>query len=116
MAEAGTNNRYEAVRKLMRVGAGHQATFTKYESRVDDLVAEHSVTSEKLCEAGALLSTLQNKYKRNLRWDAEIELKIDVDGKLSPVYDVSSDHETRMNIVMARLSAQNDNIETQFNA
>ena len=67
MADANPNNWEVDVRKLVRVRAGHKAAFTKYESRVDDLVAYHAVTSEKLCEAEALLSTLQNKYKTILR-------------------------------------------------
>ena len=116
MAEAGTNNWEEDVRKLVRVRAGHKAAFTKYETRVDDLVADHAVTSEKLCEAEALFSTLQNKYKTILRWDAEIELKIEDDAKLAQEQEAFSDYETRMNIAMARLSALIDNIKTQLKA
>ena len=112
MAEAGTNNWEKDVRKLVRVRAGHKAAFTKYETRVDDLVADHAITCEKLCEAEALFSTLQNKYKTILRWDAEIELKIEDDAKL----EAFSDYETRMNIAMARLSALIDNIKTQLKA
>ena len=116
MAEAQTNNWEEDVRKLVRVKAGHKAAFTKYETRVDNLVAAHAVTSEKLCEAEALFSTLQNKYKTILRRDAEIEFKIEDDAKLSQKQDVSSDYETRMNITIARLSALIDNIKTQLKA
>ena len=110
MAEAGTNNWEEDVRKLVPVRAGHKAAFTKYETRVDDLVADQAITSEKLCEAEALFSTLQNKYKTILRWDAEIELKIEDDAKLAQEQEAFSDYETRMNIAMARLSALFDYI------
>ena len=85
----------------MRVRAGHKAAFTKFETKVDDLVADHAVTSEKLCEAEALFSTLQNKHKTILRWDAEIELKIEDDAKLAQEQGICSDYETRMNIAMA---------------
>ena len=96
--------------------AGHKAAFTKYETRVDDLVADHAITSEKLCEAEALFSTLQNMYKTILRWDAEIELYIEDDAKLAQEREAFSDYETRMNIAMARLSALIDNIKTQLKA
>ena len=115
MAEADPNNWEEDVRKFVRVRAGHKAAFTKYENSVDDLVADHAVTSEKLCEAEALLSTLQNKYKTIFfRWDAEIELKIEDDAKLSKEQEVSSDYEARMNIAIASLCALIDNIKTQL--
>ena len=88
MAEAETNN-WEDVRELVHVRAGHKAASTKYETRVDDLVADHAVTSEKLCEAETLFSTLQIKCKTILRWDAEIELKIEDDAKLSQEQEVN---------------------------
>ena len=67
MAEADPNNWEEDVRKLVRERAEHKAPFTEYEGRFDELVADHAVTSEKLCEAEALLFTLQKKYKTILR-------------------------------------------------
>ena len=116
IAEAGTNNWEEDVRKLVPVRAGHKGAFTKYETRVDDLVADHADTREKLCEAEELFSTLQNKYKTFLRWDAEIELTIEDDAKLAQEQEAFSDYETIMNIAMARLSALIDNIKTQLKA
>ena len=59
MAEAGPNNWEEDVRKIVRVRARHKAAFTGYGSRIDEFVADHAVTSEKLCEEEALLFTLQ---------------------------------------------------------
>ena len=56
---------------------GTQRGFSKYESTVDDLVADHPVTSEKFYEAEPLLFTmLYKKYKTILFWDVEIQLKI----------------------------------------
>ena len=96
--------------------AGHKAAFTKYETTVEDLVADDAVTKEKLCKAEALFSSFQNKYKTILRWDAKIELKIEDHAELSQEQEVSSDYETRMNNAIAQLSALIDIIKTQLNA
>ena len=71
------------VRKLVRVRAGHKADIRKYQSRADNLVACQTVNSEKLCGGEALLSTSHKKKQNNPEMDAEIELEMEDNTKLS---------------------------------
>ena len=97
------------IRKLKRVRGGHKAGFTRLTTRVDDLLRASIEDDEKLCEAEALLTSLNRKMLDIYRWDTEIQLEIEDEAELEEDTQASTTFDVSSGITIARLTALIDN-------
>ena len=97
------------IMKLKRVRGGHKAAFTLLTTRVEDLLRASIEDDEKLCEAEALLTSLNRKMLDNYRWDTEIQLEIEDEAELEADTQASTTFDVSSGITIARLTALIDN-------
>ena len=104
------------VKKLIRIGGGHKAAFTKMEMKTDQFIQNPISNDQRICEAEPLLATLNQKAQVVHQGDAQIELLLDDEVELWQDMESATEFQHDTSIAIARLEALINNYKRQGQA